>query len=251
MKQIKIMILMAIMSFIPSLSIGQQYLGTSGLLHIPSAEMNHEGDARLGGHWIDKHMIPDTGFIASGEKYSTFDYYVSLTPFEWVEMSFTCTERKDYVDGPFKRKDRYASIKVRPIKERKYIPAIALGFNDVGTSAFNPNRTDVQLYFTNIYAAATKHFDLGGNELGVTMAYRHFFRGYNDKWNGLVGGVTFRPAFFPQGRAIVEYTGNELLVGADALLWNHLLLQVGMKDFKYFNFGLCLQINLLGNKYRY
>lgn len=255
MKQRLYLIMMVAMTIMPAVSMAQQYIGTSGLLHIPSAEMNHEGDARIGAHWIDQHMLPDTGFLAASangtDKYSSFGYYASITPFEWIEISLTCTERKDFVDGPFVRKDRYASIKVRPLTEGKYWPAVALGFNDVGTTAFNPDQTDVQLYFTNIYAAATKHFDLGGNELGVTMAYRHFFRGYNDKWSGLVGGVTFRPAFFPQGRAIVEYTGNELLVGADALLWQHLLLQVGMKDFKYFNFGLCFQINLLGKKYRY
>ena len=113
------------------------------------------------------------------------------------------------------------------------------------------DRTDVQLYFMNVYLAATKHFSFGGNEVGVTLAYRHYLRGYNAKWNGLVGGVTFRPAFFPQARVVAEYTGNEFLLGMDVLLWRHLRLQAGVKDFKYMHAGLALQFNLLGQKYRY
>ena len=103
----------------------------------------------------------------------------------------------------------------------------------------------------NVYLAATKHFTFGGNELGVTVAYRHYLRGYNAKWNGLVGGVTFRPAFFPQARVVAEYTGNEFLMGMDVLLGRHLRLQASVKDFKYVNVGLALQFNLLGQKYRY
>lgn len=254
MKRIKISyILLAAMVLLPSLGHAQQYNGTSGFLHIPSAEMSHEGDARMGVHYLNKALLPDTGFLFQGEKYNTYDFYLGITPFEWIELSFTSTRRKDTraVTGEvgFWRKDRYASIKIRPLREGRYHPAVAIGFNDVGTTAFNKERTDVQLYFTNIYVAATKHFGFGGNELAVNLAYRHYFRNYNNKWSGLVGGLSFRPAFFPQGRAIVEYTGNEFLIGADALLWQHVRIQASLIDFKYLNLGLCLQLNMLGKKY--
>lgn len=256
MKRItKSLILLSALSLLPIVGQAQQYNGTSGFLHIPSAEMNHEGDARIGAHFLHKAMTPDTGFIFMGEKYNTFDYYLSVTPYKWLELSYTCTKRKisqpisgNHVYGA---KDRYFTVKIRPLEEGKYHPAVAIGCNDVGTTGFKANQSAVQLYFMNFYVAATKHFSFGGNELGVNVAYRHYLREYNDKWNGLVGGISFRPAFFPQARAIVEYTGNEFLVGADALLWQHVLIQASVKDFKYFNFGLCLQLNMLGKKYVY
>jgi len=256
MKRITIsLILLTLMGLLPALGYAQQYTGTSGFLHIPSAEMSHEGDARIGAHFLNKAMMPDTGFLFEGEKYNTYDVYASVTPYKWIELSYTSTRRKDrrQITGEvdYWRKDRYASIKIRPLQEGKYHPAVALGCNDVGTSVFNKDRSDVQLYFMNFYVAATKHFSFGGNELGVNVAYRHYLREYNDKWNGIVGGISFRPAFFPQARAIVEYTGNEFLFGADALLWQHVLIQASVKDFKYFNFGLCLQLNMLGKKYVY
>lgn len=243
------LIIVALFCLIPFWGFSQQYTGIEGLLHTPSAEMHQEGDARLGGHFLNKAMTPDTGFLYLGEKYNTFDYYISITPYRWLELSYVCTERKISRPGDaavvYGSKDRYVSFKVRPIEEGRYCPAIAFGMNDAGTSAFRANRTDVQLYFTNYYLAATKHFAFGAGELGVNLAYRHYFRGYNDKWNGLVGGVTFRPAFFPQARAVVEYTGNELQVGVDAVLFRHLILQASLKDFKYPNVGLCFQMNLL------
>ena len=254
MKRYAALLILAAMALLPNPCSAQQYTGLSGLVHVPSAEMNHEGDAFIGIHFLNKTMTPDTGFLFKGEKYDTYDYYISLTPFPWIEFSYMCVKRKSADNEQlwdYHRKDRSASVKIRPLKESRYHPAIVLGTNDFGTEVFIKERTNVQLYFFNYYIAATKHFYFSGNELGVTVAYRHFFRGYNSKWNGVVGGVTFRPAFFPQARAIVEYTGNEFLVGVDALLWRHLRLQASLKDFKYPNVGLCFQMNLLGKKYTY
>lgn len=254
---INIRILIVLLAFwvLPFASKAQQYTGTSGLAHVPSGEMHHEGDAFIGVHFLNKAMIPDTGFLYHGEKYHTFDYYLALAPFSWLEMSYVCTERirnEDQQEHVTQwGKDRYASVKIQPLKEGKYHPAIALGCNDIGTSGFDSSQSNVQLYFLNWYIASTKHFSFSGNELGVTLAYRYFYRGYNAKWNGIVGGITFRPAFFPQGRLIAEYTGNEFLLGMDMLLWQHLRLQASLKDFKNLNLGLCLQFNLLGKKYSY
>ena len=255
MKRINTIIAFMAMCLLPLLGSAQQYAGTSGLIHIPSAEMHHEGDAFIGAHFLNKEMMPDKGFLYEGEKYNTFDYYIALTPFSWLELSYVCTERiraKDEQTGDIQwSKDRYASVKIQPLKEGKDYPGVAIGCNDIATSIFYADQPDVQLYFMNWYVTATKNFDLGGNKLGVTLAYRYYLRAYNSKWNGIVGGITFRPKFFPQGRLIAEYSGNEFLLGADALLWQHLRLQVSLKNFKYVNAGLCLQLNLLGKKYKY
>ena len=244
------------LAMIPLAGRAQQYTGISGLLHVPSADMHHEGDACIGIHYLDKNMLPDVGFLYNNEKYNTYDYYLSITPYSWIELSYVCTKRMDMVDGEpvYKRKDRNFSMKIRPLQEGKYWPAIAIGCNDVASSVasiITSNNDNVQLYFQNYYLATTKHFDLGGNELGVTLAYRYYTRDYNAKWNGIVGGVTFRPSFFPQARAIAEWTGNEFQIGIDALLFRHIFIQASLKDFKYPCVGLCFQTNLLGHHYKY
>lgn len=254
MKHLKLLIVLMLLWLLPQAGKAQQYTGISGLIHVPSGEMNHEGDAFIGVHFLNKNMMPDTGFLYLGEKYHTYDYYVSLTPFSWLELSYVCTERirsKDQQGNIQWSKDRYASVKIQPLKEGKYYPAVAIGCNDIWTSAFYEDKPEVQLYFQNWYIVTTKHFNLSGNELGLTLAFRHYYRHYNAKWNGFVGGVSFRPAAFRQARFIAEYTGNDFLLGMDMLLWQHLRLQACLKDFESFYGGLCLQFNLLGKKYSY
>lgn len=56
----------------------QLYTGLSGLINTPSADMNEEGTARIGGYFMNKHFTPDDdgryGFIYDGEKYNTVDF---------------------------------------------------------------------------------------------------------------------------------------------------------------------------------
>ena len=117
----KAFILMSAIAVLPVLGHAQQYTGISGFLHIPSAEMNHEGDARIGAHFLNKSMTPDTGFLFGGEKYNTFDYYFSITPYRWMELSYTCTKRKIIRpmvgDTIYGAKDCYLSVKIRPLEE--------------------------------------------------------------------------------------------------------------------------------------
>lgn len=250
------------LTFLTMTAKAQQYTGMTGLIHTPSAEMNKEGTARVGTHFLNKEFTPDA-FDFKG-KYHTADYYLSITPFSWVEVAYTCTLQKNYRrDGNaniignetrYYYQDRYFSIKLRPLKEDKWWPAIAVGTNDpIGTDSDQgteregekpTNGDGKSQYFANYYIAATKHIEIRQHELGIHVAYRHWKRDYNSKWNGVVGGITYRPSFYKPLRIIAEYTGNEVNVGADCLLWKHLLLQASLQDGKYFSGGVCFQMNL-------
>ncbi|MDO5525394.1 MAG: YjbH domain-containing protein [Prevotella sp.] len=232
----------------------QLYTGTSGLINTPSADMNEEGTALIGSYFMNKHFTPEDdgrhGFIYDGKKYNTADFYVSVTPFKWIELSYTFTLQKSLLEGydrpKYNQKDRYFSIKLNPLREGRYYPAIAIGANDFLGSptkrhAHGGNGTG---YFCNYYIAATKHIKLYGHDISMNVAYRYCPHIYNKKWNGLVGGITYRPSFAKKLRAIAEYTGNEINIGADCLLWKHLLLQAALQDGKYFSGGVCFQMNL-------
>ena len=238
----------------------QQYTGTTGLIHTPSAEMNKEGTARIGVHFLSEEFSPQQF------NYNTGSYYLSLTPFPWVEIAYTCTLQKGNnrdAGGNIGKKtgyyyqDRYFSLKLRPLKEGKYWPAITVGTNDPYGTDNKDNKVTVpskvteghngdgkSQYFCNYYIAATKHFNLKGSTLGIHAAYRKWKRSYNRKWNGLVGGITLRPGFYKPLRVIAEYTGDDINIGADCLLWKHLLLQASLQNGKDFSGGICFQINL-------
>lgn len=243
--------LMFIVSFFSCEMYAQLYTGLSGLINTPSAEMNKEGDARIGCYFLNKHFTPDSngkyGFIYDGEKYNTMDFYVSITPFWWVELGYTFTLQKSLLDGydkpKYNQKDRYFSVKLNPLREGYYHPAIAIGSNDfMGSPA---KRYDSGgSYFCNYYIVATKHFKPKGHNIGINLAYRYCPTVYSEKWEGIVGGITWQPKWIPNFRAIAEYTGNEINLGIDCLLWKYLFVQCCLQDGRYFSGGLCFQVNL-------
>lgn len=226
----------------------QQYVGTPGLIHTPSAEMDTAGVVRVGAHFVPKEMIPDA-FKFEGEKYNSFTNYVSVTAFRWVEVGYGYTLmkfRKNWAkDGKigFYSKDRYLSLRIQPLREGKYWPSVVVGGNDVWGSG--DDGTSGSNYFRNYYVALTKHLCLGGNLLGGHVAYRHWKRDYNKKWNGVTGGLTFQPAFYTPLRAVCEWDGTEVNVGVDCRVFKYFLLQCSLQDCKHFSGGLCLYIPLL------
>lgn len=241
--------------FFPLSASAQQYTGMSGLIHVPHADMNDEGEACIGAHFLNAEFTP-TNF-----PYHTMSHYLSITPFSWIEIGYTCTlmkgnkvvENKPVKVG-FYHKDRYFSIKLQPLKEGKWWPSIAVGANDpyapdskagTGKEGENSKTGDGKSqYFCNFYIAATKHLDLKGNRIGFHIAYRKWKRSYNSKWNGPVGGITFQPSFQKNLRLIAEYTGNDINIGFDWKLWKHLLIQSSLQNGKYFSGGMCYQLNL-------
>lgn len=232
----------------------QHFTGMTGLINTPSADMNRAGDVMIGGYFLNKHFTPTTtgnsGFELDGEKYNTCDFFASITPFSWVEIAYTFTLFKSVDDGytkpAYNRKDRYLSLKLNPLREGRWYPAVAIGANDFLGS---PTKTHGggshdSGFFTNFYIAATKHFAPWSQDIAVNIAYRYCPNGHTKKWQGLVGGLTWRPKWVPDLRAIVEYTGNEVNIGADVLLWKHLFLQACMQNGKHFSGGACLKMNL-------
>lgn len=194
----------------------QQYTGMSGLIHVPTAEMDDTGEARIGIHFLNKKFTPDS-FSNKEGKYHTFSHYLSITPFSWVEIGYTCTFQKDIKnygsEGETKMgyyfKDRYFSVKLQPLKEKsdKWWPSIAIGTNDpVGSNNYKTiNGRERNMHFSNFYIAATKHLDLKGHSLGFHVAYRHWKRSYNSKWNSPVGGITYQPSFQKNLRVIPNF----------------------------------------------
>lgn len=226
----------------------QQYVGLEGMIHVPTADMDTVGIARVGAHFIPKQMMPDK-MVVDGHKYNSLTNYLSLTPFRWIEIGYGYTLFKMHRNlDPKERlgfyaKDRYFSVKLQLIAEKKWWPSVAVGGNDVWGSS--DNGESGSFYYRNFFIAASKHIELNGHELGGHIVYRKWKRDYNNKWNGVIGGITYRPSFFRPLRFICEWDGCEVNIGADCRLFKYFLVQCSLQRCSQFSGGLSLYIPLL------
>lgn len=223
--------------------------GTTGLLHMPSAEMQKDKTVMIGGNYLNKGLTPPKW------NYGTLNYFGSFTVFPWLEITATFTLFKGKSLGlgnrykGFVNQDRYFGFRIRPIKEGqfwKYMPAIVLGTSDPYTETGDENiasSTAGNGYFSRFYIAATKHIQIGKEEIGVHLAYL-----YNNRkdypLNGPAFGVSYHPSFHPQLCLIAEYDSKDVAIGATYLLLNHLFMQFEMQKFTRFSGGLAYKIYL-------
>lgn len=242
----------SLMGIVPICSMtisAQEYQGTSGLLHVPSGEIEPVGTFRGLGMSLDKRSHPLT---CDDGPYRTFRYGMGIVACEWLEMSFVMTllkEPKYGNTGPigYYNQDRFANIKLRPLKEGPWWPAVAVGWDDVGNFRMGKSLT-ANNHFENIYVAASKHYVYQGHIIGAHLAYRYYPSKENRDHHGIVGGVTVEPSlkefwdgmptWVQRPRVIAEWDGAGVNVGADVLLWRHLFIQASIVHGHGFTGGL-------------
>jgi len=223
--------------------------GTTGLLHAPSAEMQADKTVMIGGNFLNREITPPMW------DYHTYNYFLNVTIFPWLEIAYTCTLFQSQTigidwmveKGKFANQDRYFSARVQALKEGQfweYMPAVVLGVSDPYTGEGEQVASiKGNGYFARFYIATTKHLPVGKETIGVHLSYL-YNRRYDYHLNGLAGGVTYSPSFLSDLRLIAEYDAKDFAIGATYLLFNHLHAQVELQKMKYFTGGLTYKIYL-------
>ena len=247
MKKFLFLLLLLLLPLANSYIIAQQYAGMTGLLHVPSAEMDTIVNLRFGVHAIPTDMMPD-GIRFEGEKYASSNWYVSAMPLKWLEVgySFTLMKFRKNLDKEsdeigFYSKDRYFSLHLRLLNEGRYWPSVVIGGNDVIGQRDGDSES---FYFRNFYVATSKHLDLPFGVVGGHLTYRKWTRSYNSRWDGVVGGITLRTSIYSPLRAIAEYDGDGINIGADCMLFRYVLLQASLIKCRYLSVGGAIRIEL-------
>lgn len=153
----------------------QAMYGTTGLLHAPTAEMQKDKTILIGGSMIDQNIYR-SGYWNSHKEYNpyTYNYYLNITFFPWLEVAYTCTLVKGVPGWPqqtlgkFVNQDRSFHFRLRAWKEgwwKLWTPQIVLGANDPGSHSDHgggnitfDNADENTNHLTRFYLAATKHF---------------------------------------------------------------------------------------------
>lgn len=240
----------------------QYTYGTTGLLHAPSADMQQDKTFMFGGGYLNTHATPSVW------DYDTWNYYINITFFPWLEVGYTCTLFSaewlgvdKYGYSGFTNQDRSFHGRLRLWKEgwwKPWTPQIVLGVNDPTTGAqsdgyyYGGVEGDGNGYLNRYYVAATKHLSWYGN-WGIHAAYVYNKRG-KDKLNGPTLGVDYSFAL-PETSTlnklvnglnlIAEYDSKNVNIGAKYTCWkDHINIVGELYDCKYPSVGVYFKIHL-------
>lgn len=193
-------------------AVSQPLAGTTGLLNIPSANMQEDGTFMAGANFLPIALTPPTW------DYNTGNYYLNITFLPFMEISYRLTLLKPEGYDVITNQDRSLSVRFRVVKEKRYFPSLVIGNNDIFSSAegFSTDRN-----FSNFYMVATKNVVHGNNRFSTTLGYAPgIFK--NKELSGIFGGISFSPAFLPQIKLMAEYDTKVINAGASVLLLNHI-----------------------------
>ena len=229
--------------------------GTTGLLHTPTADMQKDKTFMAGGSYLNKHATP------SRWSYHTWNYYINITFFPWLEVAYTCTIFDEMIGNVHMvNQDRNFSGRLRLWKEgwwKEWTPQIVVGVNDP-TSGSGGDYTNLGVegdgngYLNRYYIAATKHIDWYG-EWGIHAAYVYNKRN-KDKLNGPALGVDYQFAL-PETtflnktvnglNLMAEYDSKFMNIGAKYSLWkDHINVITELRECKYPSVGVFFKVHL-------
>lgn len=249
----------------------QALRGTTGLLHAPTADMQRDKTCMFGGNVLD---ITPLHYYEFDVRY-TFNYYMNMTFFPWLEVGYTCTlnyanEGSTYFPeqswGKYTNQDRSFNFRLRAWKEgwwKTWTPQVVIGADDPGThdsygggGISNRDQNGGNCFFTRYYIAATKHVEF--NNLGMLGVHLAWVWDRPATWkhhNRPAAGVNFRfglPAQESLGAKIVnglnlmaEYDARTCNVGFEYSFWkDHINLVAELNDGRYFSGGIYFKVHL-------
>ena len=229
--------------------------GTTGLLHMPTGDMQKDKTFMAGGGYLNKYATPDRW------SYDTWNYYINITFFPWVEVAYTCTIFDEkWGNVHMKNQDRNFSGRLRLWKEgwwKEWTPQIVIGGNDVlhGSSEggdIGTVESSGNTFYQRYYVATTKHISCYG-KWGIHAAYVYSKR-YGHKFNGLAFGVDYQFALKgeePWQKAVnglnlmAEYDSKFVNIGAKYALWkDHINIITELRECKYPSVGVYFKVHL-------
>ena len=242
--------------------------GSTGLLQMPTAEMQDDGTFMITTNFLNKHSLPTGGW-----NYNTFQYGISVSFWERIEIDYICTifngawdprseEEKGHRWTIMRNQDRHFSGRICLLREGElglnWMPALVVGVSDPTTgsgggeyiSGTEKVTGEGNGYFNRWFAVMTKHFDTPWGRVGVHAGYQ-FNRRTDYRINGPCAGVDWTPVWIQDKgildnlKVILEYDCRTVNMGFIASIWdNRFEAMFELQNFQWVNFGLRYKLRL-------
>lgn len=259
----------------PDKADAQYMYGTTGLLQMPSADMQRDKTVLIGGGILNPSVIPSREWWGN---YYTLNYYINITIFPWLEIGYDCVLVKakpgiyhwvPSTYGKFVNQDRSFHGRLRVWKEgwwKEWTPQVVVGLNDPTSGSWEGGSSSMEQrqngFFCRYYVAATKHVDFTGRgQLGIHAAYVWNMKridrlnGPIDRKEGVCFGANYR--FGLSGgnpivekainglNLIAEYDSESINAGFHYAVWkDYINVIFEMNEMKHPSGGVLFKIHL-------
>lgn len=216
----------------------QSISGTTGLFHIPTAEMMPDKTVMIG----YTHLPKEVTTYRPGQ-YDNRLGYATVTFLPRLEVMFRYTYDLGAPRGPDISlfMDRMVAARVLLLKQRRYLPAVVFGMHDPGLSV----DLAANSYFGANYLVASKMLQPFGFILGLHSGLAFDLLGEETQtMKGLFGGLSVSHSAIPWATAMVEHDSNRLNAAVKLLFMGHLQVMAGLMDMQYPAGGIGMQIQL-------
>ena len=255
-KKIQIILLTAVLSLLGAATARAQFADSStGLLQMPTAEMQPDGTFMITNNWLNKHSLSPGRW-----GYSTFQYGVTITFFSRLEIGYICTildgKRRPNATDRDKimfNQDRHFTGRVMLLREGEFgidwIPSLVVGVSDPTTGS-SGDYADLSVsgsgngFFNRNFIVLSKHFQTSWGEVGTHAGYQ-FNRRKDYPINAPCAGVNWRPVWLHQRgilddlNLIAEFDSRTVNLGFIASIWdNRFEAMFELQNFQWVNFGL-------------
>lgn len=236
---------------------------STGLLQMPTAEMQQDGTFMITNNFLNKHSLPTSGW-----GYNTFQYGIYVSFWERVELGYVCTifngawdprPNKTERQRIMRNQDRHFTGRVQLLREGDgfdWMPALVFGMSDPTTGSTNSEYTDADVsgtgngYFNREFFVLTKHFRTSWGEVGAHAGYQ-FNRRSDYSINAPCVGVNWKPMWlqdkgiFDSLNCIAEFDSRTLNLGFIASVWdNRFEAMFELQNFQWINFGLRYKLRI-------
>jgi hypothetical protein len=208
-------------------------------VRIPEATFNEDGTLLFGASFLPQKHLPYTHFT-----YDALAAYASLTFLSFVEVDLRVTRQLNLPSGSSHVVDRVPTIRFRILKEKKWVPAVALGFHDVLTSL----ESGEARHFGASYIVVTKNFHLEKLHLdiGTTLGWGATnFIWKNDEFTGFFGGFSLNIDRLKWMQLLCDYDGAAINAGLRLVCFRHLYITAATMNFDSFTGTVSYRFKLI------
>ena len=233
---------------------------STGLLQMPTAEMQADGTFMITNNFLNKHAT------SSRWSYNTFQYGFAVSFWGRMEIGYVCTIFNDYWQGWQSRKgvwminqDRHFTGRVLLLREgefgKNWVPALVVGISDPTTgSGGDYSRMAVSGtgngFFNRNFVVLTKHFQTAWGEVGAHAGYQFNWR-TDYPINAPCVGVNWKPVWLQDKgildglNCIAEFDSRTVNMGFIASIWdNRFEAMFELQNFQWINFGLRYKLRI-------